>query len=154
MSLKEKILACSTSFSDKRKTFYDPKALSDSNYKVENLKEKIYSLVKMDGCVFDSNETKCDFGMHLQDDNTIHFIELKGSDNNKGLMQLIETINNTKECYKGFNKKVRLIVSRAEAPRNLDQKLIDKIGVITDDIMNGKKKTFIKTNNTFTEYIK
>lgn len=153
MRLSEKIQSCSNSFDDKRKTFYDPKAKSDSNYKVENNSNRKFSIIRFDDCVFDSKDTKCDYGMQIENDNAIHFIELKGSDNHQGLKQIYETILNTKAIFKDNAIKIRLIVSKAEAPRNLNQGLIDKIGEITRDRMNGKKKTFIKTNNTFTEHI-
>ena len=91
--------------------------------------------------------------MRLKEEKKIYFIQLKGSDNNKGLEQLYQTIINTKKYFSSYKNQVRLIVSKAEAPRNLNQNLIAKIATLTGDVMNGKLKKFIKINNTYTEII-
>lgn len=153
MSLAEAIIDCADHYNVRSKTFTDPKAKSASSYKVENLSAKNYEVIKIDGCVFKSDETKCDYAMRVKDEKDIFFVELKGSDNNKGLEQLYQTIINTKDYFSGYKKQVRLIVSKAEAPRNLNQNLISKIAALTGDVMNGKLKRFIKTNNTYTEII-
>ena len=153
MSLSEKIAACSVSFSDKRKTIVDKKAKSNSSYKIENPIEKEFKIIRFDDCVFDSSDSKCDFGMQVANESTIHFVELKGSDNNQGLKQLHQTLTDTKDYFFSHTRKVRLIVSRAEAPRNLDRNIIDKIATLTGDIMNGKKQHFIKANHSYTEII-
>lgn len=155
MNLGNIIKGCTKDYSDKRKTFVDPKEKSGSNYKVENFDETSYSMVEVDDCVFNSDLTKCDYAMICEKEKNkiVHFVELKGSDNNKGLNQIYETIYNTKQYFIGYKIKTRLIVTKAEAPRNLDQNLILKIARVTGDVMNGKSKNFIKTNNTFTETI-
>ncbi|HPH23412.1 MAG TPA: hypothetical protein PLW32_05985 [Chitinophagaceae bacterium] len=153
MSLAEAIVDCADNYNVKSKTFKDPKAKSISTYRVENSNAKNYEIIKIDGCVFKSDETKCDYAMRLIEEKKIFFIELKGSDNNKGLEQLYQTIINTKKYFSSYKNQVRLIVSKAEAPRNLNQNLIAKIATLTGDVMNGKLKKFIKINNTYTEII-
>lgn len=152
MSLIEKIASCSRAYTDTRKTLSDPSAKSKSLYKIDNTHQKEFKVIRMDACVFHSNEAKCDYGMEV--DNTIHFIELKGSDNNQGLKQLYQTLLLTKDHYSNHTKKARLIVSRAEAPRNLDMLTIRKIAGIVGDTMNGSTNNFIKANNQFTESLK
>lgn len=151
MSLSEKISSCSTIYSDKLKTLFDPKALSKSVYKIENNSKKEFKVIRIDRCVFDSKIDKCDFGLEV--DNAIHFIELKGKDNNKGLRQLHTTLTSTQDSFKNHVKKIRLVVSEAEAPRNLDKTTILKISTIVKDSLNSTKGHFIKTNKTFTEVI-
>jgi hypothetical protein len=38
---------------------------SISTYRVENSNAKNYEIIKIDGCVFKSDETKCDYAMRL-----------------------------------------------------------------------------------------
>jgi hypothetical protein len=151
MSLSQKISACSSIYSDKLKILRDPKALSKSVYRIENNQRKEFKVIPIDSCVFDSRIDKCDFGLEVE--NTIHFIELKGKDNNKGLRQLHTTLTTTHDIFRSHVRKVRLIVSEAEAPRNLDQTTILKISRIVNDTLNSNKGHFIKTNNSFTEII-
>jgi len=151
MSLRQKISACSSIYSDRLKTLKDPKAFSNSVYRIENNNGSEFQVIRMDSCVFDSKIDKCDFGLELE--NTIHFIELKGKDNNKGLHQLYTTLTTTQDVFKNHVRKVRLIVSEAEAPRNLDQTTIVKISKIVNDTLNSNKGHFIKINHSFTEII-
>jgi hypothetical protein len=153
MNLADKIGACTQTFTVERKTLRDPKALSNSQYKISNPQGKEFSVVEIDRCVFDSNLSKCDYAVQLLQDKQICFIELKGSDNNKSLQQLYTTLVNTETIYKDYIKKVRLVVSKSEAPRFLDKKTIRAIAKIVNDPLNGPKGNFIRTNRSFTEHM-
>jgi hypothetical protein len=149
MSLREKILECSTSYSDSLKEIRDPKGASDSSYTVSNLTEQEYSLIKFDGCVFDKTVEKCDFGLRSND--AMHYVELKGIKNNKGLSQLLTTLSATEQVYEDVQKKVRLIVSREKAPRYLDQNTIRKIAVKVGSPLNDRSENFIIRTKNYTE---
>ena len=153
MSVCDKIKNCSASFTDRNKNVTDPKGKSKSSYRIENNRTIEYSLINFDGCVFDDQETKCDYGMVVN--NLVHYIELKGSDANKGLRQLYSTIISTKQCYTDHVKKARLILSNSKelSPRFRDENTIKKLTLELGDVRNGKKGNFITTNNQFTEKI-
>lgn len=135
---------CKVSKKNKKETLIDRGAKSKSKCLIENANEKEYIVIEFENCVYKSiqNEMKkCDYG--IETENEIFYIELKGSDNNQGLKQLLSTVENTKDCFKinGTNKLKELnsilVVSQKEKPENLDKitfkklsKLIGKIPII------------------------
>ncbi|KOS06970.1 hypothetical protein AM493_13710 [Flavobacterium akiainvivens] len=128
----------------KKDTLKDKKAESDSVCLIDNSSNEIdYNVIEFENCVFkdiQSEYEKCDLGVETEND--VFFIELKGSNNNKGLKQILATVESTKHCFKkiGQNKKPVqkrmngiLIVSKKEVPKNLDKitlrKLTNLLGV-------------------------
>ena len=135
---------CKVSKKNKKETLIDRAAKSKSKCLIENADEKDFIFIEFENCVYKTiqNEIKkCDFGIETAND--IYYIELKGSDNNQGLKQLLSTVENTKDCFKmqGSNKlkglSSILVVSHKEKPENLDKitlkklsKLIGKVPII------------------------
>ena len=104
-----------------------------------------------DGCVFDDSIEKCDYGMEIN--NIIHFVELKGAKNNKGLSQLLKSIQETEDIYSNHEKKVRLIVSKRKAPQFIDGKSTRQIGLLIGSPLDDESQNFIIKEKYFTEYI-
>jgi hypothetical protein len=151
MSLFDKITSCSNRYTKKLDTIKDPKGASKSVYKIDNKEEIIYNMIEFDGCVFKNLIKKCDYGLDVN--NTIHFIELKGSDINSSLKQIYTTIVETKEIFKSHTKKVRIIVSSIKAPQNLDRITQRKISLLIGKTSSDKSNYFIIAKNSFTEII-
>lgn len=125
---------CKVSKNNKKETLIDRGAKSKSKCLIENAHEKDYIVIEFENCVYKSiqNETKkCDYGIETTDD--IYYIELKGSDNNQGLKQLLITVENTRDCFKiPDSNKLKglysiLVVSQIEKPQNLDKITLKKL---------------------------
>ena len=151
MSFADKIRNCSYSFSDECRIIRDPKGDSKSAYNIYNSRNAKYDLIKFDGCVFDDSIEKCDYGMEIN--NIIHFVELKGAKNNKGLSQLLKSIQETEDIYSNHEKKVRLIVSKRKAPQFIDGKSTRQIGLLIGSPLDDESQNFIIKEKYFTEYI-
>jgi hypothetical protein len=85
-----------------------------SNYFFTNPHSKTYYQIDFEKDVFEDNDTKCDFG--IKTESSIFFIELKGSDVKKGVVQLLETIKTTEKCFANLDLRARLIVSKYPKP--------------------------------------
>ncbi|MAM29666.1 MAG: hypothetical protein CMC13_11650 [Flavobacteriaceae bacterium] len=94
----------------------DPKG-GKSTFRIENEDRKQYSKVNFEDCVYDGkeNETKCDYAFIHRD--VVYFVELKGSDVQKGYAQLAATIIDTKKCFQDKEIKARLVVTKNGAPK-------------------------------------
>ena len=145
---------CRVSKSNRRETLIDKIAKSKSKCLVENPNEIEYNVIEFENCVYQGNQhqaKKCDFG--LETSNEIYYIELKGSDNNQGLKQLLSTVENTKHCFmkpqddKGKTKSKSLnsilIVTQIEKPQNLDKITLRNLAKLT-----GKNPTIEKGSYT------
>ncbi len=133
----EAIEACRVRKNNKKETLIDKGAESDSKCLIENTNQSDYNVVEFENCVFkkiQSEYEKCDFG--VETDNEIFYIELKGSNNNKGLKQILATVQSTKHCFvkvdkdnKPVQKKMFgiLVVSKKEVPRDLDKITLRKL---------------------------
>ena len=151
MSLQLKISSCSNSFNDDCRLIRDPKGDSKSVYNIFNPQQKTYQVINFDGCVFGSKIEKCDYGMEVN--NIIHFVELKGTKNNKGLSQLLKTIEETESIYTNHLKKVRLIVSKRKAPHFIDSITTRKIGLLIDSPLDDELQNFIIKEKNYTEQL-
>ncbi len=151
MSFAEKIRACSNSFNDECRIIRDPKGDSKSAYNISNNRKVNYNIIEFDGCVFDASIEKCDYGLEVN--NIIHFVELKGTKNNKGLSQLLKSIQETENIYLNHEKKVRLIVSKRKAPQFIDGKIIRQIGLLIGSPLDDESQNFIIKEKYFTDYI-
>jgi hypothetical protein len=140
------IQECSIAFEVPRKTLVDKKGGS-SKYCVENPDRKKFFEIDFEEGVYKNRqqETKCDFG--IQSDNSIYYIELKGSDVKKGIEQLLSTINDTGRCFIGKTIKARLIVTKFPKPDLVKQKKEYK------DLIKIANKNLIITQNIHTERI-
>jgi hypothetical protein len=134
---------CKTAFNQRKLTLIDPKAASKSNCLIENNTEKEFSKIEFEQCVFNnSNHLKCDYGIEIKDE-SIFYIELKGSDNNQGLKQLLETVTRSLRCYSSYNKEAILICSVVQKPENLDKITFRKLTKLI-----GKEPKRIKNSYT------
>jgi len=161
MSLATNISLCTQVSTDRKKTIKDPKGMSKSMYLIDNPNSRKFGKVDFDGCVFNNENEKCDYGLELYTlDNernefveTIHYIELKGSDSRKGFKQLLSTIEASSRHYSISSKKARLVVSKVATPDILDNKVMKKLARVTGETLNGKNKRFTRTCKQFTEKI-
>lgn len=128
----ELVEGCKQSNRNKKNTLKDKRAKSKSKCLVENNREIEYNVIEFENCVYrnmQSASKKCDFG--VETDDSIFFIELKGSDNNTGLKQLLSTAKQTQKCFytiddkneKHVQKELHgiLVVSEKQKPENLDK---------------------------------
>ncbi len=90
-----------------------------STFVLENLTKQLITEIDIENCVYNSNQLnlRCDFGIETNE--TIYFIELKGSDFHQGFKQLYETIIDMQHCFKGKQIKARLILSKISKPEIL-----------------------------------
>lgn len=75
-----------------------------------NKGQKDIEQVKVDGCAV-KNGLKCDY-MLIEDTEMEHFIELKGSDIDHAILQLIDTFKKLSKCAKSHNKCAYIISTR------------------------------------------
>ena len=93
------------------------KGASKSEYRIINKDRKKYKRIDFENCVYnDAVKKKCDFGLWIKEE-SICYIELKGSDVKSGISQLLLTLKDTEECFRGLEKKARLIVTEFSKPR-------------------------------------
>lgn len=129
----DQINKCSQALTVPRKTLQDPKGCY-SKFEIDNPLRKTFDVIDFENGVYQGRQrdTKCDYGVKTED--SIFYLELKGSDVKKGVKQLLATIEETKNCF--FNlvdekdkkpvkihltKKARLIVSRFPKPDIIKQ---------------------------------
>lgn len=127
---------CKVSKTHKRETLIDKGAKSKSKCLIENVSQTEYIVIEFENCVYKGNQhiaKKCDFGIETSND--IYYVELKGSDNNQGLKQLLSTVENTRHCFNKIeNNRVKsknlnsiLVVTQKEKPENLDKITLRKL---------------------------
>lgn len=110
----------------------DKKAKSKVCFTIKNDNSKSYNVIPFDDCVFQKvkyETEKCDYGVEIE--NKIYFIELKGSDNNKALKQILKTIESTKKCFKNYIYYARVVTSHKQELDNLDKITYKKIIKLT-----------------------
>lgn len=143
-----KIEDCKQKLNNPKKTLVDKKG-GKSKYLIANKSQSEYSIINFENCVYEDkqNDTKCDYGIETED--SIYYIELKGSDVIKGVKQILTTFNETEKCFGDKAKKARLIVTRFSKPKIAKQTkeykdLIKKIGGV---------EGFVIKQNEYTEVI-
>lgn len=130
---------CKVSKNNRRETLVDKGAKSKSKCLIENPNTGEYNIIEFENCVYKNNQQeakKCDFGIETKDD--IYYIELKGSDNNQGLKQLLSTVENTRYCFKKEeNNRIKskklngiLVVTQTEKPENLDKITLKRLTIL------------------------
>lgn len=80
-----------------------------------NPQSKLIQRYKVDGCLLDVSQSKCDYLLLV--DETAYYIELKGSDREKGCHQLLETIHVLQRRIQKETTEARLVVSRSPKPK-------------------------------------
>lgn len=113
-------------------------------YSIKNKSKKEIVKYKIDGgLINDPNEIKCDYGFYTKGDNNILFlVELKGSDYNHAIEQIINTIKLLVTEPKITVDKInaRIVVSKARPPElrsSNEQKLrriLDTYGLDKDNL--------------------
>ncbi|MBK7958201.1 MAG: hypothetical protein IPK03_08810 [Bacteroidetes bacterium] len=90
-----------------------------STFVLENLTKQLITEIDIENCVYKSKllNLRCDFGIETNE--TIYFVELKGSDFHQGFKQLYETIIDMQHCFKGKQIKARLVLSTISKPEIL-----------------------------------
>lgn len=116
----KKIESCIEDFEKPRDTWKDSKG-GKSVFVLDNSNRNVYSKINFEDCVYEGryNDTKCDYALISND--TVYFVELKGSDVKKGYEQLSATIKETAKCFSNLSIKVRMVVTRNSHP-NLAKK--------------------------------
>ena len=114
-----------------------------SSFTIQNKSKTVFVIIDFENCVFKGNfiDSKCDYG--LETDTSIYFIELKGSNLEKGCYQLKSTINQTKKCFKEKNIEARLVVTKVRKPKlyknTPDYKQLIKILKTPNNLIIGSK---------------
>jgi len=116
---------------DQRKivVLQDPKGGS-SKYIRDNIQEKGIIVYRIDNCILkDQNVKKCDYGLYATDNDTLRLIELKGSDHENAVKQIINTFEKIiqKPTIDIYRVCGRIVLSRKRVPAiksNNEKKLI------------------------------
>lgn len=70
------------------------KVASENGKRFEIIKNENFTRIRIDACLITSQEIeKCDFGFVRHSNEEFYFVELKGSDIEKALRQIVSTIN-------------------------------------------------------------
>ncbi len=96
-----------------------------SKYIAKNPKEKLNCKIRIDNALIKSNNvSKCDFGLWVEEGNRMILIELKGSDVEWGLNQLLSTHNLFQSRYReeDFTYSFRIVPTRVTTP-NLQERV-------------------------------
>lgn len=122
----------------------------DSNYKLKNPRREAFNLLEFEGCVYKNIKIgkRCDYGLLLG--NTVIYIELKGSEAKEGIEQLISTIDDTEKCFRGFNKKVRLICKDSRPDITIKTKSYKRLAEKVNYRKNSNNN-FVRRNKFFEE---
>ena len=116
---------------DQRKivVLQDPKGGS-SKYIGDNIQEKEIIVYRIDnGILKGQNVKKCDYGLYTTDNDTLRLIELKGSDHEKAVKQIMNTFEKIiqKTTIDIYRVCGRIVLSRKRVPAiksNYEKKLI------------------------------
>ena len=111
----EEVEKCYENHKKIKHIFADRKG-SDSKLLIENKDRKKFKIIDFEHCVYKNrqNDLKCDYGFVTED--SIFYIELKGSEVAKGIKQILSTYNETHKCFEKLQPKARLVVSKFPKP--------------------------------------
>lgn len=103
-----------------------------------------------EGILKDEAGLKCDFGLYTISSDTIRFIELKGSDFDHAIKQIINSIRNVLDRHAINVKRVhgRIVLSRVRTPEinSSDEKILNKL-------LKGKNGNLIKACGELREIV-
>jgi hypothetical protein len=116
---------------DRRKivVLKDPKG-GNSKYTGKNIHDMEIAVYRIDGGIITAQrEKKCDYGLYTADDDTLRFIELKGSDFEQAIKQITNTLNELIHKQGIDINRVcgRIVLSRKRVPQiksNNEKKLV------------------------------
>lgn len=127
---------------DSKPKFVDPKIGAKSVYYIENTEKKAIKYVDVEKNLFqDSKYQKCDF--IIESDQTVRYLELKGSDIKAGFDQLSKTIEMTKICFMSKIIQARIISSKSsDAPKLRTTNLYINLQKLTNNNFKIEKSGF------------
>ncbi|HXT85350.1 MAG TPA: hypothetical protein VN704_13665 [Verrucomicrobiae bacterium] len=134
-------------FEEKRKicTAYEKgkifKLINNSDYRVKK--------VKVDNCIPNNGEKRCDYLMEIKSINRVIFIELKGGDLTHALKQIHNTILHLKPDFKHYQIDARIVGSK-DVPGFINLPYYLKL---ESEIRKTNGKIIRGTNNIYTENI-
>lgn len=118
-------------------------------YKLNNVSNYDIKKVKVDNCIPNIGEKRCDYLMEIKNINKAIFIELKGGDLAHALKQIYNTILYLKQEFKNYQIDARIVGSR-DVPGFINLPFYTKL---EREIRNSKGKIIRGTNNIYTETI-
>lgn len=91
-----------------------------SEYRAINQNRTSVSKYKVDGCIYESSSdhTRCDYLLKVSE--SLYFIELKGVDVQKGIGQVLKSIQNLKQYFDHNVIYARIITTRGTGPKRLN----------------------------------
>ena len=93
-------------------------------YSLDNESKFTIAKIQIDDCVFDKKEKKCDWLFRVGNNHFI-FVELKGGDINKGMLQLYNTFVNVKQEMNDGKVWFRLSVGKnSTVPKSAKNKFL------------------------------
>ena len=114
---------------------------NNSNYRIKK--------VKVDNCIPNNGERRCDYLMEIKSVNKVIFIELKGGDLAHALKQIYNTIIYLKPEFKNYQIDARIVGSR-DVPGFISLPYYSKL---EREIRSSNGKIIRGTNNIYTENI-
>lgn len=97
------------------------------SFVVENKKRFEIHKTRVDGCLFDAQVEKCDWIIHYDvQGNRAHFIELKGTDIEKGCSQLRSTLRLTQEYFAQHEKHCHIVFRNVPKAGPKPQQLVKR----------------------------
>ncbi|QHI37978.1 hypothetical protein IMCC3317_33610 [Kordia antarctica] len=131
---KEIIDNCKETVTDRNIVLREKKSI----YRAINRTNESILIYKVDGCIYKPSniETRCDYLLNANQ--KLYFIELKGSNVQKGLRQVLISINNLVKHLNNSSVNARIITTRGTKPKRLNTykeyrdliKLIGKEGIV------------------------
>ena len=95
-----------------------------TKYIYENESLDSLSKYRVDGCLINDNDLKCDFLLINRTKKISYFVELKGSDLIKAVEQIDRSINVLHEYFKGYSIQARIVLTRVNTTDLKSIKLI------------------------------
>jgi hypothetical protein len=99
-------------------------AKSSTKYIYQNDSQDILSKYKVDGCLIDDEDSKCDFLLLNCSKGISYFVELKGSDLIKAVEQIDHSINILHKDFKEYSVEARIVLTRVNTTDLKSSKLI------------------------------
>ncbi len=119
---------------------------SSTKYIYENDSSDTLSKYRVDGCLINDDDSKCDYLMLNCTKKVLYFVELKGSDLIKAVRQIDRSINILHKDFKDYSVEARIVLTRVNTTALKSSKLIRLERKLKE--LNGK---LIKRTEQFTE---
>ncbi|WP_347068799.1 hypothetical protein [Flavobacterium sp. WV_118_3] len=97
---------------------------SSTTYIYENNSSNKLTKYRVDGCLIDDHNSKCDFLLLNCDKKESYFVELKGSDLIKAVEQIDRSIDLLHSKFKDFSVNGRIVLTRVNTTDLKNSKLI------------------------------